>query len=196
MEEKVADAGAEVKEETAEVALEAQLQHAVLSMNVVDAANDLCKDVSLECSENGLQFEKGENGSTQLYLAPEGSANATEEGSTFSAEDDTEGGDAMVRPCESEKPEESAWFQNKIRGVYERRNPSKLSDLEGLFEKYKGCEMALYQRVCAKYGEDPNYHNFAATVETTAKELQDPDDPDDLDDQLPIGQFGFDNWQF
>ena len=44
--------------------------------------------------------------------------------------------------------------QDKIRGVYERRNPAKLSDLEGLFEKYKGRELALYQRVCAKYGEE------------------------------------------
>ena len=37
--------------------LEAQLQQAVLLKKVVDAMEDLCKDVNVECSEKGLQVQ-------------------------------------------------------------------------------------------------------------------------------------------
>jgi len=39
------------------MALEAQLQHAVLLKKVVDAMKDLCKDVNFDCSEKGIQVQ-------------------------------------------------------------------------------------------------------------------------------------------
>jgi len=42
-----------------------------------------------------------------------------------------------------------------IKGVYERRNPSKLGELDALFSKYKGSELDVYRHVCQKYGETP-----------------------------------------
>jgi len=39
------------------MALEAQLQQAVLLKKVVDAMKDLCKDVNFDCSEKGLQVQ-------------------------------------------------------------------------------------------------------------------------------------------
>lgn len=41
-----------------------------------------------------------------------------------------------------------------IYGVYERKNPEKLSDLDVLFQKYAGKEMIMYQFICKKYGEE------------------------------------------
>jgi len=40
-----------------EMALQAQLQHALLLKKVVDAMKDLCKDVNFDCSEKGLQVQ-------------------------------------------------------------------------------------------------------------------------------------------
>merc|ERR1712083_711450 len=34
---------------------------------------------------------------------------------------------------------------------YEQKNPSKIQDLDGLFEKYLGRENELFQQVCEKY---------------------------------------------
>jgi len=39
------------------MALQAQLQHALLLKKVVDAMKDLCKDVNFDCSEKGLQVQ-------------------------------------------------------------------------------------------------------------------------------------------
>merc|ERR1712194_130026 len=39
------------------MALEAQLQQAVLLKKVVDAMKDLCKDVNFDCSEKGIQVQ-------------------------------------------------------------------------------------------------------------------------------------------
>merc|ERR1712194_252624 len=37
-----------------------------------------------------------------------------------------------------------------ITSVYERKNPDKLAELGGLFEKYSGKEMIMYNFVCKK----------------------------------------------
>lgn len=42
-----------------------------------------------------------------------------------------------------------------IRGVYQRHEPQKLADLDGLIAKHVGEERAIYEFVCKKYGEDP-----------------------------------------
>jgi len=42
-----------------------------------------------------------------------------------------------------------------IRGVYERKNPQKLAELDQLFAKYEGKEMIMYAFICKKYGEEP-----------------------------------------
>lgn len=52
-------------------------------------------------------------------------------------------------------PEVNARFSELIRGVYKRHNPAKLNEVESLLEKYRGMEAELYNRVCEKYGEQP-----------------------------------------
>lgn len=42
-----------------------------------------------------------------------------------------------------------------IRGVYERRNPTKLAEFESVMKKYAGSEAEVYKHVCQKYGETP-----------------------------------------
>jgi len=42
-----------------------------------------------------------------------------------------------------------------ISDVYRRRNPAKLREVDDLLRKYSGAELALYHRVCEKYGERP-----------------------------------------
>lgn len=52
-------------------------------------------------------------------------------------------------------PEVNARFSELIRGVYKRQNPAKMNEVESLLEKYRGMEAELYNRVCEKYGEQP-----------------------------------------
>ena len=42
-----------------------------------------------------------------------------------------------------------------IKGVYFRQNPDMLDEVDHLLEKYAGKEWEMYERVCAKYGEQP-----------------------------------------
>ena len=42
-----------------------------------------------------------------------------------------------------------------VRRIYEVHNPPKLSELDGLFNKYLGDERTLYLKVCKKYAVDP-----------------------------------------
>lgn len=42
-----------------------------------------------------------------------------------------------------------------IRAVYEKKNPSKLPELQSLLEKHKGDERKVYLHICQKYGEVP-----------------------------------------
>lgn len=43
-----------------------------------------------------------------------------------------------------------------IRGLYTRRNPSKLQEVETLLKKYEASDkIAFYKRVCQKYGDAP-----------------------------------------
>merc|ERR1712060_971476 len=48
------------------MALEAQLQQAVLLKKVVDAIKDLCKDVNFDCSEKGLQVQSMDSSHVDL----------------------------------------------------------------------------------------------------------------------------------
>jgi hypothetical protein len=50
---------------------------------------------------------------------------------------------------------ESDKFKDLIRGVYQRKNPAKLAELDALLEKHKGDEKGIYEHVCRKYGETP-----------------------------------------
>jgi len=61
------------------------------------------------------------------------------------------------------------FLRELIRGVYVRQNPSKLGDLDKLFQKYAGGERELYLSVCRKYGEEPVLE-YAATPGSNAIE--------------------------
>jgi tetratricopeptide (TPR) repeat protein len=61
-----------------------------------------------------------------------------------------------------------------IRGVYERKNPEKLADLDKFFEKYAGKEMTMYRFICNKYGEKP-----IRFVEASSHESPKPDPGND-----------------
>jgi len=39
--------------------------------------------------------------------------------------------------------------------IYEAHNPSKLEEIDGLFQKYEGVEREMYVRICSKYGVKP-----------------------------------------
>ena len=43
-----------------------------------------------------------------------------------------------------------------VRRIYELHNPPKLSELDGLYNKYLGDERTLYLKVCKKYAVDPH----------------------------------------
>ena len=49
-----------------------------------------------------------------------------------------------------------AKYKQLISEIYRQKNPSKLVDIEFLFEKYKGREEVLYYGVCTKYQVEPN----------------------------------------
>merc|ERR1712125_183485 len=49
----------------------------------------------------------------------------------------------------------SIHYWDLIRGVYERKNPSKLAELESMMSKFAGREVELYALICEKYGETP-----------------------------------------
>lgn len=48
---------------------------------------------------------------------------------------------------------EAAKLKELIRGVYQRKKPDKLAELDLLLEKHRGDEKEIYEFVCKKYGE-------------------------------------------
>lgn len=46
-------------------------------------------------------------------------------------------------------------YSERIYSIYQRHNPSKLMDVPGLLQKYRGSEAEMYERICAKYGVAP-----------------------------------------
>jgi len=54
---------------------------------------------------------------------------------------------------DSQDPQFVTRVRELILGVYERKNPTKLSKVPALLEKYAGAEFKMYQRICKKYGE-------------------------------------------
>jgi len=67
-------------------------------------------------------------------------------------DDDNEVDEEDDRPL---NPEVAARIGELIRGVYIRRNPSKLAEVDSLLLKYEGQEVQMYEAICAKYGEQP-----------------------------------------
>lgn len=51
-----------------------------------------------------------------------------------------------------------------ICAIYERHNPAKLADVPSLLDKYSGCEAEMYERICEKYGVEPE-HDHKAVAE-------------------------------
>lgn len=49
----------------------------------------------------------------------------------------------------------SEYYGGLICSIYERHNPTKVHDVPALLEKYSGCELEMYHRICEKYGVDP-----------------------------------------
>lgn len=59
-------------------------------------------------------------------------------------------------PLEEEVPLSAAeYYGGLISSIYERHNPTKVHDVPALLEKYAGCEPEMYNRICEKYGVDP-----------------------------------------
>ena len=53
---------------------------------------------------------------------------------------------------------EKLMFRYNVAVIYEKYNPTKLSDLERLFRKYAGRERELYEAVACKYqGQDRGF---------------------------------------
>ena len=46
-------------------------------------------------------------------------------------------------------------YRDLITEIYKEHNPSKLSDIEGLLQKYKGREELVYKGICEKYRVEP-----------------------------------------
>jgi len=49
----------------------------------------------------------------------------------------------------------SEYYGGLICSIYERHNPTKVHDVPALLDKYAGCELEMYHRICEKYGVDP-----------------------------------------
>mmetsp|Transcript_89636 Transcript_89636/g.141508 ORF Transcript_89636/g.141508 Transcript_89636/m.141508 type:complete len:764 (-) Transcript_89636:102-2393(-) len=62
---------------------------------------------------------------------------------------------ARTKKASEEKETEASQLRALIRGVYQRRNPTKLAEFETLMKKYAGTEAEVYAHVCQKYGETP-----------------------------------------
>jgi len=60
-------------------------------------------------------------------------------------------------------------YRTLVRKVYEMKNPTKLSDLDLIFEKYTDREPELFKQVCEKYGADPD--EVASQMPHTAAEV-------------------------
>jgi len=73
--------------------------------------------------------------------------------------------EAMAMKVKSELKEESGGgtglsaqqYKALVKKVYELKNPSKLQELKGIYEKYAGREGELFSQVCEKYGADPDH---------------------------------------
>lgn len=46
-------------------------------------------------------------------------------------------------------------YRELITDIYKEHNPSKLSDIDGLLQKYKGREELVYKGICEKYRVEP-----------------------------------------
>lgn len=60
-------------------------------------------------------------------------------------------------------------YRNLVRRVYELKNPTKLSDLDLIFEKYTDRETELFKQVCEKYAVDPD--DMAAELPQLGQEV-------------------------
>jgi tetratricopeptide (TPR) repeat protein len=58
-------------------------------------------------------------------------------------------------PATTEPMPSTERLHELIKGVYQRKNPEKLPELDRLLGKYVGKEMTMYRFVCKKYGEKP-----------------------------------------
>eukprot|EP00931_Biecheleriopsis_adriatica_P102925 TRINITY_DN7782_c0_g1_i1.p1 TRINITY_DN7782_c0_g1~~TRINITY_DN7782_c0_g1_i1.p1 ORF type:complete len:2353 (-),score=629.77 TRINITY_DN7782_c0_g1_i1:22-7080(-) len=67
-------------------------------------------------------------------------------------------------------PSAKEWSREKVTKVYTEHNPSKLSEIEKLLEKYSGKEIELYEKVCKKYNVTPEKYSLteAADAPSTA----------------------------
>jgi len=63
---------------------------------------------------------------------------------------------AVPATASGETEELAEKYRTLIKGVYARRNPSKLLGLETLLrDKYHGSEAEVYRHICSKYSEEP-----------------------------------------
>lgn len=70
-------------------------------------------------------------------------------------------------------------FEERIIDFYKSNNPSKLSDLPELLEKYRGREEVLLELLICKYRkDDPLRHEQPPPAETPPANGSDPDDPE------------------
>jgi len=177
VEEKIADAVAEVKEEPAEVALEAQLQHAVL-LRVLDATKDLCKDVK---AKDQQRFDAVEEFAAVEEKVADTVAVVKEETAQFQhAVLLMEMVDTLPEPEPAGEPSLDA-YRMAITKLYEEFNPEKLISVAGLVEKYSDHLPDLYKRICMKYDAEPEA-KFLPTALVEKEEEQEDEATKDGED--------------
>lgn len=74
---------------------------------------------------------------------------------------DTYGGawdQAATAAPSSEQVSAAEYYGSRITAIYSQHNPAKLQDVPALMAKYVGCEAEMYERVCEKYGVEPDPH--------------------------------------
>mmetsp|Transcript_67866 Transcript_67866/g.107633 ORF Transcript_67866/g.107633 Transcript_67866/m.107633 type:complete len:708 (+) Transcript_67866:47-2170(+) len=106
------------------------------------------------------------------------------EGSRVAAPEATVGVTASKAPelIVEEEPEKTEpmpstdRLRELIKGIYERKNPEKLAELDRLFEKYAGKEMTMYRFICNKYGVKPI--RFIEVSSDESQQLMESPQPD------------------
>jgi len=73
-----------------------------------------------------------------------------------------------------------------VEDLYAERNPAKLTDVEGLFEKYQGQEDEMYLRICTLYGVQP-HPSFATPEEEVLSSRSRPSSRTKGSSPRPVG---------
>jgi len=68
---------------------------------------------------------------------------------------EAEAAEEEVHPARQPARTATESYGRRISQIYAMHNPAKLADVPGLLAKYAGCEAEMYDRICKKYGVEP-----------------------------------------